>query len=61
MDRLVQPNLVLHWDLLAVLNALIKSLFESKDPLPVPLKFLTYKMVFLLSLASEARTGEMVS
>ena len=58
-DRPVEPNLVLHWDLSAVLNALLKSSFKSKDPAAsVPLKFLTFMLVFLLSLASGARRGE---
>ena len=46
MDRPAEPNLVPHWDLSAVLNALIRSPFESKYPASVPLKFLICKAVF---------------
>ena len=55
MDRPVEPNLVPPWDLAVVLNALNKSPFEPRDMASVDLKFLTFKTVFLLSLASGAR------
>ena len=54
-DRPVQPNLIPPWDLTVVLNALTKSPFEPRDVASVELKFFTFKMVFLLSLASGAR------
>ena len=58
MDRPVETNLVLHWDLTVVLNALTKSPFEPRDTASVDLKFLTFTTVFLLFLASGARRGE---
>ena len=41
-----------------VLGVLTKSPFERCDMASVELKFLTFKMGFLLSLATEARHGE---
>ena len=52
MDRPVELNLVPQWNLSVVLEALPRHPFESKDMSPVHLKHLTYKTVFLLSLAS---------
>ena len=59
-DRPVERNLVLHWDLAVVLDALTKSPFEFERHYmaSVELKLLTLKMVFLLSLATGARRGE---
>ena len=57
-DRPVELNLIPQWDLLVVVDALTKKTFESKDTSSVQLKHLTYKTVFLLSLASGARMGE---
>ena len=53
-DRLVEINLVPCWDLAMVLDAFTKSPFEPRDRASIDLKFLTFKMVFLLSLASRA-------
>ena len=58
VDRPVERNVVPAWDLSLVLGALILSPFEAKDMSSVSLKHLTYKTVFLLSLASGARRGE---
>ena len=46
------------WDLTVVLDAFTKSPFQPWDMASVELKFLTFKRVFLLSLASGARRGE---
>ena len=58
VDQLVEQNVVPAWDLALVLSALIKHPFEAKDMGTVSLKHLTYKTVFLLSLATGARRGE---
>ena len=57
-DRPVEPSLIPKWDLALVLSGLTKWPFESKDMSTVSLTHLTYKTVFLLSLASGARRGE---
>ena len=57
-DRPVERNLAPRWDLSVVLNALTKPPFEPRDMASVELKFLAYKTVFLLSLATGARRGE---
>ena len=59
VDWLVESNLTPAWDLSLVLLALTKSPFEEKDMNQVPLKWLTYKTVFLLALASGARRSEL--
>ena len=58
VDRPVEQNVVPAWDLALVLSALIKHPFEAKDMGTVFLKHLTNKTVFLLSLATGARRGE---
>ena len=58
-DRPVEPSRVPKWDLSVVLSGLTKWPFESKDPTRVSLQHLTYKTVFLISLASAARRGEL--
>ena len=50
MKRLVERNLSPHWDLSVVLGALTKPPFEPRNMASVELKFLTFKMVFPLSL-----------
>ena len=57
-DRPVEPNMVPRWDLTVVLDAFTKSPFEPYDMASVELKFLTFKIVVLLSLASGTRQGE---
>ena len=46
------------WDLSLVLLAMTRPPFEEKDPKTIQLKWLTYKTVFLLALASGARRSE---
>ena len=46
MDRSVECNLVLRWDLSTVLNALTRLPFKSKDLVSVPLKFLLSRWFF---------------
>ena len=58
IDRPVEPNWIPQWDLSIVLSALALPPFEIKDMSSVQLKFLTFKTVFLISLASGARRGE---
>ena len=57
-DRPVEINLVPSLDLTIVLDALTKLPFGLQDMASIELKFLTFKTVFLLSLASGARQGE---
>ena len=57
-DTPLEPNLVPCWDLTVVLDKFTKSPFEPRDMASVELKFLTFKTVFLLSLACRARRGE---
>ena len=57
-DRPIERNLAPRWDLSVVLSALTKSPFEPRDMATIDLSLLTYKTVFLLSLATGARRGE---
>ena len=59
VDRPVESSLLPEWDLSLVLLALTKSPFEEQDMKQVPLKWLAYKTVFLLALASGARRSEL--
>ena len=56
-DKLVEPNLVPRGKLTVVLDAFTKLSFEPPDLASVELKFLTFKTVFLLSLASGPDEG----
>lgn len=51
-DRPVEINMIPAWDLALVLSALILHPFKAKDMKDVSVKHLTYKTVFLISLAS---------
>ena len=55
-DRPVKDRSITSWDLSLVLLALTKPLFEP--PKDAPLKILTFKTVFLMTLASGRRRGE---
>ena len=54
-DRPVGPDMVPRWDLIVVLDAFTKSPFKPHNMASLELKFLTFKMVFLLSLGSGVR------
>ena len=58
VDRPVRQNVFPQWDLSIVLAGLRLAPFEHKNMSSVLLTDLTYKTVFLLTLASGARRGE---
>merc|ERR1712121_47109 len=58
VDRPVRRNVFPQWDLSVVLRGLRSHPFERKKGEEVPLNLLTYKTVFLVTLASGARRGE---
>ena len=56
VERSRPRNVIPEWDLSLVLNRLASAPFEPLST--APLKFLTWKVVFLLALASGRRRGE---